>query len=219
MLTGEAALARAELSAARLRTAVTVEDVVALDVRAVATRTAMTSARTPTAALDPPGAGAFEATPKFKTKPLGSEYVGEHLQPGTWHGEPSRVRYLDATEREAYLITVRDGKLYDASGGAFDTAAATSLHRGGSARAIFVMDGEGNIYASMHHSYGRFHHSSLVAGEPVAAAGEITVENGVLTAISRKSGHYRPSEALLDQVLELLKRRGVRTDHLVKESF
>lgn len=45
------------------------------------------------------------------------------------------------------------------------------------------------------------------------------VENGVLTGISRRSGHYRPSEALLTQVLDVLEKRGVRVDHLLKESF
>jgi len=57
------------------------------------------------------------------------------------------------------------------------------------------MDADGTFYASMEQAVGEFHHSSLVAGDPVAAAGELDVGQGVLEALSDKSGHYRPARS------------------------
>jgi hypothetical protein len=77
---------------------------------------------------------------------------------------------------------------------------------------IYVMDPNGSIYAAdWVEEYKKggyydalryfgpapkeiigFNHSSLVAGEPVAAAGEMKVNNGRLEIISNKSGHYVP---------------------------
>jgi hypothetical protein len=45
-----------------------------------------------------------------------------------------------------------------------------------------------------------FHHSSFLAGEPVASAGEIRAKNGVLELVSNASGHYEPPKGLLFQV-------------------
>ena len=41
----------------------------------------------------------------------------------------------------------------------------------GEGKAIFVMDENRDFYASKFQQVGRFHHSSLAGGEPVAAAG------------------------------------------------
>jgi hypothetical protein len=82
----------------------------------------------------------------------------------------------------------KDGKIYDANGRLFDTSTASTAHSGGG-NAIFVMDANGNTFASKTQIVGEFHHSSLAAGQPVAAAGELRVEQGVLKAITDKSGH------------------------------
>lgn len=110
---------------------------------------------------------------------------------------------------DEYLLTARDGKLYNTRGELFDTTTAESLHVGGG-HAIFVMDANGNIYASTAHIFGEFHHSSLLAGQPVAGAGELVVEKGVVLEITRASGRYRPSEALANQVLTQLKKYGIQ---------
>ncbi|HET9642184.1 MAG TPA: hypothetical protein VFP68_02215, partial [Burkholderiaceae bacterium] len=89
----------------------------------------------------------------------------------------------------------------------YDTTRAVGLYS--SAIAMFVMDHDGNIYASTRRVPGKFHHSSFVAGGAVAAAGEIEVRNGEVTYISRRSGHYWPSEAQLDQMAENLRSQGV----------
>lgn len=118
------------------------------------------------------------------------------------------VRYL-AKSRAKFKVTIRDGKLYNANGRPVDTT-VSKTHQSGEGHAMFVMDTKGNIYVSPFQKVGRFHHSSLVGGEPVAMAGEIKVVNGQIVAVSRKSGHYKPSEKHQDQFLEYLKDRGVK---------
>lgn len=53
-----------------------------------------------------------------------------------------------------------------------------------------------------------FHHSSFLAGAPVAAAGELKVEKGVVELLSNESGHYLPPAEYLLQVAKEFIRRG-----------
>ncbi|MQA81013.1 MAG: hypothetical protein GEV10_21440 [Streptosporangiales bacterium] len=119
------------------------------------------------------------------------------------------VTYLSQSELEGTRLVVRGGKLHDMSGKLFDTSQGTSVWARGDTRAIFVMDRHGNIYASNDHAVGRFHHSSFLGGRPVAGAGELRVEEGVLKIISDKSGHYRPPPECMRRVAEVLKAAGV----------
>jgi hypothetical protein len=144
---------------------------------------------------------------KFKfsnLKPMDRQFVGEET--GVVWG--TKVKYLNADERLQYQLQIRDGKLFDARGSLFDTSKAHSAF-GGSENAIFVMDESGNIYASTVHSVGKFHHSSFLSGQPVASAGEIVVEHGVVKEITRRSGHYQPTTEQLNQFLERLRGGGV----------
>lgn len=119
------------------------------------------------------------------------------------------VEYLDEAERERYRVVPVRGWLYTTDGIPFDTGAADSGWANADARAIFVMDAYGNLYASNTYQVGRFHHSSFLAGAPVAAAGEITVRKGRPTFLSNRSGHYRPRPETLDAVLGVLRDAGV----------
>ena len=150
------------------------------------------------AAAGPPATARFQ-----KTVGMMAQYDGE--QTGKVWG--TKVAYLDEQQRQQYKLTVQDGKIYNAKGELFDTASAATVLGGG--KAIFVMDHDGNMYASTSHAVGKFHHSSFLAGQPVAAAGEIEVHNGEVTVVNRKSGHYRPTESQLNQVAEHLSSLGV----------
>jgi len=55
------------------------------------------------------------------------------------------------------------------------------------------MSEEGRFYLSKNYAYGKFHHSSFLAGKPVAAAGEIYIEKGIIKIVTDGSGHYRPA--------------------------
>jgi hypothetical protein len=74
--------------------------------------------------------------------------------------------------------------------------------------AIYVMSREGHIHVSTH-AVGYRHHSSLLAGEDVAAAGELQATAGRLVWISNKSGHYQPNIVNLLEVLHELQESGV----------
>ncbi len=145
-------------------------------------------------------------TTPHKTHPLDPGFVGEHLPNNHIWG--TQVDYLDEHRRRDHQLHVRDGSLYDNDGRPFDTSSGGSVHSGGG-RAIFVMDEHGNIYASNHHAPGRFHHSSFLAGQPVAGAGELRVIDGKLEVLSDQSGHYRPPREFTRQVVEHLRSLGV----------
>lgn len=54
------------------------------------------------------------------------------------------------------------------------------------------------------HAEQRFHHSSFVSGQAVKCAGMIVIENGIVTALSNNSGHYKPrKQHLFNFVLKL----------------
>lgn len=62
-------------------------------------------------------------------------------------------------------------------------------------------------------------HSFLVAGEPVAAAGMITVFRGRIKSLSNESGHYRPPPSTLQVVLDHLASLHVDVQSIRLEIF
>lgn len=155
------------------------------------------------------GACAYRSGPPFQTQSMSHQYDGEHI-PGNqvWVTPPSHVAYLDENGRRALRLEIRNGLLYTANGELFDTSAGQTVWSGGG-QAIFVMDQHGNLYASLEHSAGRFHHSSFLAGAPVAAAGELVVSRGVVQLLTDSSGHYRPERGHTLQAVEHLRRLGI----------
>ncbi len=144
----------------------------------------------------------------YETGGIQPQYTGEQHAGGPM-GSPG-VQYLDETAREAFRIFVREGMLYDARGNLFDTTAGVSAFGPAShGRAIFVMDEHGNLYASTYHEFGRFHHSSFLAGGEVAAAGELLVRDGKVELITDHSGHYQPGRARTQQLLDELAHQGI----------
>lgn len=72
----------------------------------------------------------------------------------------------------------------------------------------YVLSGQGEIFA--HRAIKNvFHHSSFLAGEPVACAGEITIRDGKVVDINNRSGHYRPTAIHLLQTIITLHHMGV----------
>lgn len=142
----------------------------------------------------------------YRTKAIEAHYVGEDKPGNSIWG--SQVDYLSSARRQPYELFVAGGALVDVNGVPFDTSTASSAWAGGG-RAIFVMDPHGHVYASKTHTVGRFHHSSFLAGQPVAAAGELEVDHGKLKLVSNRSGHYRPPGSLTDQLFAELQARGL----------
>ena len=128
-----------------------------------------------------------------------------------FHGKS--VKYLTEAEREEHRLFVRDGLIYRTDGELFDSRGSATFWGGhDSDKAIFVMDEYGNIYASKFQARGEFHHSSLLAGGPVAGAGELHVEDGRLIGVTDNSGHYLPTRQMTLRVATRLADQGVSMD-------
>lgn len=87
-----------------------------------------------------------------------------------------------------------------------------------SPRLIFVMDASGQFYATQGELH-KIHHSTLLAGAKVAAAGEIGLTGGVPTLISNHSGHYMPGPKQVWQVVAELSYQGAKLAGMQVEMF
>lgn len=124
--------------------------------------------------------------------------------------KPYVVEYLSDVERAKLELDLEDGMLVKMdTREVFDTSDSDNLDG-----AIFVMDPSGKIFASTDNQVYKFHHSSLSAGQPVAAAGELVVIDGVLCEVTNKSGHYMPSLRMNNQLFDELERRGMPKNKL-----
>jgi hypothetical protein len=162
------------------------------------------------------GTGTDSAPTVFETTPLRPEFAGEHL-PGNRVWDGTHVTYLDEQARLRFRLQARDGLLHTADGALFDTTTASTLWSPEGGRAIFVMDAAGTLYSSPQHLLGRFHHSSFLAGGPVAAAGEIVARQGRVLLVSDHSTHYRPPRRFTRQVPLALRAQGIEAGDLPLE--
>jgi hypothetical protein len=129
------------------------------------------------------------------------------------------VRYFGPSERAEFLLVVDETGLlrYAQTDKLFDTQKARSIHTAAAGKAIFVLDGKGNMYATLDaYRLGRIsiHHSSFLAGGPVAAAGELEVREGKIVGFTDQSGHYKPTLDLSGQFLKWLASKGALTHDL-----
>jgi len=160
------------------------------------------------AALEPDGHGTYAMLEEFNGENLPNNFV--------WPG--AQVKYLNHGERRRYELHLRNGKIFDADGNLFDTASSSTLWSSGG-KAICVMSKSGNIFASKYQEMGLFHHSSFLAGQPVAFAGEIEVEDGKLLEITNRSGHYKPPRKALQQFMTELSHRGIDIRYVTTEAW
>jgi filamentous hemagglutinin family protein len=157
-----------------------------------------------TPVIQPPKQKEFISEKGFKMKTLDSDFEGEDKGKGKWWNNSSvTIKYLSADERNLREVEVKNGLIVEkVSGELFDTG---SNKEG----AIFVMDGQGRIYATTEQRSAYFHHSSLLGGEPVAMAGHMFVQDGKLVHINNQSGHYKPDLGQLKQMRGYLAEQGV----------
>jgi len=116
------------------------------------------------------------------------------------------VKYQnDEKTRDKYLVEVKGGQLFrkkkseNANRELFDTFELVeqfkSKHQGMTSAAIWVLSPADKFYSHLV-KIGRFHHSSLLGGTVVKAAGEWGVKEGKIMWVNGKSGHYRPDTTL-----------------------
>jgi YD repeat-containing protein len=136
------------------------------------------------------------------TARLAPEYVGDDLLDDALGRHT--IAFDDAM-RERHRLRVKDGLLLTSDSTPLDTAGLLYL---------VVLAPDGELYAAPgdFSSTTKVHHSSVLAGAPVAAAGEIVARRGKLVRVTSRSGHYKPPMCLLDQLRAELERRGVPLD-------
>lgn len=158
---------------------------------------------------------AYESTPIpekiYDTTPMNENYRGEET--GNGWCSPKKVKYLTNAERAKLKLEFKDGKVFDSEGNLYDTSDAGTFFSG-KGKSIFVMDSQGNIFASKYQAVGEFHHSSILGGEPVSGAGEIAVKDGVITEISNRSGHYQPDQITNSQVIDQVGSQGIKIEDI-----
>ncbi|WP_446224375.1 hypothetical protein ACTWPB_04040 [Nocardia sp. IBHARD005] len=153
---------------------------------------------------------------RYETTTIQSTFRGEHLAGNSvWDGK--QVEYLGDERRRRFRLFGYDGLLHDEKQNLFDTTSAQTLWTPQGGRAIFAMDHNGSLYSAPFHILGKFHHSSFLAGAPVAGAGEIAAHQGKVLMVSDHSTHYRPARKFTRQVLDSLRRQGAEiNDHQVE---
>lgn len=129
------------------------------------------------------------------------------------------VKYVnDENARDRYWVEIKGGQLLrkqtsrDQNRTPFDTkelvqhlkakpkyASLTGI------TAIWVFSPANKFYSHLV-KLGRFHHSSLLEGTEINAAGEWGVKQGKIEWINGKSGHYRPDTALFIGAVKFLKQ-------------
>jgi len=180
----------------------------------------------PAGAAPKPSPVSWTPDGKFKLKKLGDEYAGESRGEGQrWKnvGKDYNVKYFTPREQDAAEVVIQGGKFYqkkvDAGGnvvvggdGKPQLEPLNTRRPGGGEKAIFVMDGQGRIFATNTQKEGEVHHSSLLAGQPVAMGGELKVVDGVLQEINNFSGHYKPDTEQFNLARRHLADQGVPVD-------
>jgi hypothetical protein len=110
--------------------------------------------------------------------------------------DPIEVHYVEPKDLSRYRVTFSDNLKVFVGGKAVESNSLT-----------FVMDKDGNIYASPDKMY--LHHSSYLRGQNVACGGHLFLSDGVLSTVMNSSGHYAPPAKSLISVAEELLARGI----------
>ena len=143
--------------------------------------------------------GALEEDESLSLYHLLPQFIHE-VHPCT-AGDEQCIYYPCNQERLEYALRVHDGILTDKSG--------SPLSQGEEQVAMFVVDSVGQVLMAANPQDSRLHHSSLVHGRPVAAAGLMTIRDGRILSISNESGHYQPPASSLQTVVRCLGSLGV----------
>lgn len=113
---------------------------------------------------------------------------------------------MTETEREQFRVTIEDGVVYKIDG---------SIYRMHESVVNYVLDPKGNLYFFENELRKEIRHSSILAGQPVAAAGEAIIDpSGRIISINRSSGHYKPAPEYFKAMIEVLGKSGVDMNRL-----
>jgi hypothetical protein len=145
------------------------------------------------------GGGPVDASPPSKPLLPGYPLLPQFFHEGA-HTGGDRDSYCSPEERKRLELSLSDGLAVDDAG--------SPLASDRELEGLYVLTVDSQLLvqfaAETSANGGPWRHSYLVAGEPVAAAGMITVHEGRIVSLSNESGHYRPPPSTLQVVLEHL---------------
>lgn len=149
---------------------------------------------------------------------LDPDYEGEAHR---WFGLRG-VQYLRTErQRQPYEASIRNGLVVDRHGNPFTSSlpwrsrishrfyVMLGLDLLDNIASIFVLTSDGRLFLGPDQQVGRFHHSSFLAGKPVACAGVMSVVNGRIRFISDRSGHYKPGSVHMARFYQWLIEHGI----------
>jgi hypothetical protein len=130
----------------------------------------------------------------------------------------ANLEYLSKTDRKQYKVLpwAADGLWRQgASITPYQTTTQTDTSNN-RIKDMYAMDRNELLYVHTAPTVkGTFHHSSFLSGKAVICAGEIAIDNGVITHIDNCSGHYLPvTQHLIDCVRVLERKYGVNLQNI-----
>ncbi len=140
----------------------------------------------------------------FPTTPIRQDYIGEDSpgSPQALKKGVDRILYFhNPNDREQFRVFIRNGIVFKLNEQVYEMAES---------KINYVMDAAGNFYFFENEKNKAIRHSSILAGGPVAAAGEMVLGNhGNIKSINRASGHYKPAAKFFQNALDQLAVAGV----------
>ena len=135
------------------------------------------------------------------------------------HYWETSVSYLKTQEeRQSYLISFRDGKLYDNHG-----MLINQKYMSLTGTEFFVIGPDQNFYLfkkDRKSTKRQYQHSTLFSGGAVIGAGMISVnDQGKITEIANASGHYCPNTDNMLDALKVLQQKGVQLKGILVEMY
>ena len=124
-----------------------------------------------------------------------------------------KTHFYNEEERELFHVLIRKGTFIQ-DDKYVDTGESFSHGKKGFAAFTINVHGELSLFQHIDFEKTKIGHSTMNAGVPVFAAGELRIERGVITGITDYSGHYRPSLYNTYKALEYFKSQGVAVDEV-----
>ncbi|MFP5520270.1 MAG: hypothetical protein ACLGGX_10220 [Bdellovibrionia bacterium] len=143
--------------------------------------------------------------------PMNPSYRGEDLglYRDTISNKQWNVIYFTPRERGPFTLRLQAGLLRDHRGQLFSTP--FNSDNGQFESVLFVINKKMELLYLPFEQRGKYHHSTLSAGDDIIFAGTMIVVDGRMTEVSNHSGHYKPSTEQTVKVLRLLHEMGL--DH------
>jgi len=144
---------------------------------------------------------------KSPSLPMSYHYYYRQFIQGT-----SGTKALTKKQLDLLRVSFKSGLIINSSGQPLDTSGE---------KWIYIIYNE-KMYVSTqdkNSKFGKVKHATMSIGLPLMAAGEIIIQEGVLTYVDNESGRYRLPRFFITKALHKLKRAGLSTKGIDEHSI